>query len=150
MTCPSLERLWLGSGARRVQCSRKYAESRSSPRLIARLPSTPTRPPGDTSRTRQEMSDLVVIVGAGQAASQLGGLIAQRRFRRRDHRDRRRASFALPQRPPLSKAFLKGEMRRRSPLCVEPAEFDRDAGCTLELSTRATAIDRSTRALTLS
>ena len=94
------------------------------------------------------MNDSVVIVGAGQAASQLVASLRGEGFTGaitvigdEPH---------LPyQRPPLSKAFLKGEIATDR-LFIKPGEFYREAGCTLRLSTRATAIDKAGRKLTLS
>lgn len=94
------------------------------------------------------MSDSVVVVGAGQAASQLVASLRGEGYTGaitvigdEPH---------LPyQRPPLSKAFLKGEIQADR-LFIKPAGFYQDAGCTLKLSTRVTAIDRTARTVTLS
>jgi len=93
------------------------------------------------------MDDSVVIVGAGQAAAQL---VASLRIE----------GFAGPitligdepyipyQRPPLSKAFLAGDLARER-LFIKPEEFYAEAKCTLHLGTRATAIDRERKVVKL-
>ncbi|MEQ1867014.1 MAG: FAD-dependent oxidoreductase [Micropepsaceae bacterium] len=87
------------------------------------------------------MDESVVVVGAGQAAAQLVASL-------------RSEGFAGPitligeeayipyQRPPLSKAFLAGELAAER-LFIKPEEFYPDAKCTLMLNTRATSIDRA-------
>lgn len=86
------------------------------------------------------MGDSVLVVGAGQAAAQLVASLRSEGWTgpitvvgEETH---------LPyQRPPLSKAFLKGEIDKDR-LLIKPAEFYAAAGCTLKLATRVTAIDR--------
>jgi 3-phenylpropionate/trans-cinnamate dioxygenase ferredoxin reductase component len=53
------------------------------------------------------------------------------------------------QRPPLSKAWLKGEATAES-LALRPAKFYPDATIDLRLDTRVTAIDRTAKIVTLS
>lgn len=53
------------------------------------------------------------------------------------------------QRPPLSKAWLKGEATAES-LALRPAKFYPDASIELRLETKVTGIDRTARAVTLS
>jgi 3-phenylpropionate/trans-cinnamate dioxygenase ferredoxin reductase subunit len=53
------------------------------------------------------------------------------------------------QRPPLSKAWLKGEATAES-LALRPAKFYPDATIDLRLDTRVTAIDRMAKTVTLS
>lgn len=53
------------------------------------------------------------------------------------------------QRPPLSKAWLKGEATAES-LALRPASFYPDASIDLRLQTRVTGIDRAAKAVTLS
>jgi len=53
------------------------------------------------------------------------------------------------QRPPLSKAWLKGEATAES-LALRPARFYPDATINLRLATRVTAIDRAAKMVTLS
>ena len=52
------------------------------------------------------------------------------------------------QRPPLSKAWLKGEANADS-LALRPLKFYADTGIDLRLGERVTSIDRATRAVTL-
>jgi 3-phenylpropionate/trans-cinnamate dioxygenase ferredoxin reductase subunit len=86
------------------------------------------------------MGDSVLVVGAGQAAAQLVASLRGEGWTgpitvvgEETH---------LPyQRPPLSKAFLKGEIDKDR-LLIKPAEFYAAAGCTLKLAMRVTAIDR--------
>lgn len=93
------------------------------------------------------MSDSVVVIGAGQAASQLVASLRSEGFKgsitvigEETH---------LPyQRPPLSKAYLKGEIAADR-LFIKPQEFYNEAGCTLLLGRTATAVDRKTRQVTL-
>ena len=99
-------------------------------------------------QTRLEMSDSLVIVGAGQAASQLVASLRSEGFT---------GAIAmvgdethLPyQRPPLSKAFLKGEIAVDR-LLIKPAEFYTEARCTLKLNTSVKRLDRATKSVTLS
>jgi 3-phenylpropionate/trans-cinnamate dioxygenase ferredoxin reductase subunit len=87
------------------------------------------------------MDDSVVIVGAGQAASQLTASLRGEGFA---------GSITIVgeepyipyQRPPLSKAFLAGELARER-LFIKPEEFYAEAKCKVLLSTRAVAIDRA-------
>jgi 3-phenylpropionate/trans-cinnamate dioxygenase ferredoxin reductase component len=94
-----------------------------------------------------KMSDSVVIVGAGQAASQLVASL-------------RTEGYAggitivgdepyIPyQRPPLSKAFLAGDLARER-LFIKPEEFYAEAKCHLLLNTRAVSIDRARKVVKL-
>jgi 3-phenylpropionate/trans-cinnamate dioxygenase ferredoxin reductase subunit len=91
------------------------------------------------------MADPLVIIGAGQAASQLVASLAQDGFAGEiclvgdePH---------LPyQRPPLSKKFLAGELALDR-LYVKPAAFYEKAGSRLLLGQRARRIDREGRAV---
>ena len=93
------------------------------------------------------MADPLVIIGAGQAASQLVASLAQDGFAGEvclvgdePH---------LPyQRPPLSKKFLAGELALDR-LYVKPAAFYEKAGSRLLLGQRAERIDREGRAVLL-
>ncbi|GEP60524.1 NAD(P)/FAD-dependent oxidoreductase [Reyranella soli] len=93
------------------------------------------------------MADPLVIIGAGQAASQLMASLAQDGFQGEiclvgdePH---------LPyQRPPLSKKFLAGELALDR-LYVKPAAFYEKAGSRLLLGQRAERIDRAGRAVLL-
>jgi 3-phenylpropionate/trans-cinnamate dioxygenase ferredoxin reductase subunit len=89
-----------------------------------------------------------VVIGAGQAASQLVASL-------------RAEGYAAPitvvgdeayppyQRPPLSKKFLSGEMEEER-LFIRPLEFYAAANATLILNTRATAVDLNAKRVTLS
>jgi 3-phenylpropionate/trans-cinnamate dioxygenase ferredoxin reductase subunit len=93
------------------------------------------------------MADPLVILGAGQAASQLVASLAQDGFAGEiclvgdePH---------LPyQRPPLSKKFLAGALSLER-LYVKPAAFYEKAGSRLLLGQRAERIDRAGRAVIL-
>lgn len=89
----------------------------------------------------------MVVIGAGQAASQLVASL-------------RSDGYAAPitvigdepyppyQRPPLSKKFLSGEMDEER-LYIRPAEFYAQAGAALMLGVRATQVDLQARSVTL-
>ncbi len=86
------------------------------------------------------MSDSVVIVGAGQAASQLVASLRTEGYPGAitvvgDE------PYIPYQRPPLSKAFLAGDLARER-LFIKPGEFYVEAQCHLKLGIRAAAIDR--------
>lgn len=90
----------------------------------------------------------IVIIGAGQAAVQ-----AAQSLRKYGYDgtltmvgDETEAPY---QRPPLSKAYLKGEMARDR-LFLKPEKFYSDRAIDLKLDTRATEIDRCARTVTLS
>ncbi|MCE9521418.1 MAG: FAD-dependent oxidoreductase [Alphaproteobacteria bacterium] len=93
------------------------------------------------------MDESVVVVGAGQAAAQLVASLRTEGFA---------GAITLIgeepyvpyQRPPLSKAFLAGELAAER-LFIKPEEFYTDAKCTLLLRTRATAIDRTRKIVKL-
>jgi 3-phenylpropionate/trans-cinnamate dioxygenase ferredoxin reductase subunit len=100
------------------------------------------------TRWEDAMGDSVVIVGAGQAASQLAASLRGESYQGTitivgDE------PYIPYQRPPLSKAFLAGELARER-LFIKPEEFYTEAKCTLRLNTVATAIDRARKALKLS
>ncbi|MGP6087064.1 NAD(P)/FAD-dependent oxidoreductase [Antarctobacter jejuensis] len=86
------------------------------------------------------MSD-VVVIGAGQAAA---SLVA--RLRNKGHEGKITVIGEEPappyQRPPLSKAYLLGEMELER-LYLRPESFYADSGITLHLSETAIAIDRA-------
>ncbi len=89
------------------------------------------------------MSESVVIVGAGQAAAQTVASLRSEGFTGaitmigdEPH---------LPyQRPPLSKAYLAGDLALDR-LFIKPQEFYDEAKCTLMLGVTVTAIDRAQR-----
>jgi 3-phenylpropionate/trans-cinnamate dioxygenase ferredoxin reductase component len=96
------------------------------------MPSQPTR---------------IVIVGAGQAGFSLAA-----RLRALGHAGPLTLIGAEPdppyQRPPLSKAYLKGELARER-LFLRPRAFYDEAGIALVTGTPVTAIDRTARAVIL-
>ena len=95
-----------------------------------------------------ETNASVVIIGAGHAGGTAAALLRQYGYE---------APIVLVgeepvapyQRPPLSKAWLKGEADADS-LALKPAEFYPEAGIDLILGVKATAIDRARRVVTLS
>lgn len=93
------------------------------------------------------MSDSVVVIGAGQAASQLVASLRTEGFTGAITLigDEKHLPY---QRPPLSKAFLKGEITADR-LFIKPREFYGEANCTLHLGRSATAVDRKARQVTL-
>lgn len=94
------------------------------------------------------MSAGVLIAGGGHAGGAMAAALRQ-------------AGYADPivivgeeplppyQRPPLSKAWLKGEAQA-SDLLLRPAEFYAEKHIELRLGTRVTALDRAARSVTLS
>jgi 3-phenylpropionate/trans-cinnamate dioxygenase ferredoxin reductase subunit len=89
----------------------------------------------------------IIVVGAGQAGA---ALVAK--LRALGHAGPLTLIGAEPvppyQRPPLSKAYLKGEMALER-LFLRPASFYAEAGITLRTGTRVAAIDREARAVRL-
>ncbi|EBA13691.1 NAD(P)/FAD-dependent oxidoreductase [Roseobacter sp. CCS2] len=90
----------------------------------------------------------VVVVGAGQAGA---SLVAKLRTIGFEGEITLIGAEKVPpyQRPPLSKAYLLGEMAEER-LYLRPAEFYTNHNITLRLDTRVTAIDSAARTLTLS
>jgi len=88
-----------------------------------------------------------VVIGAGQAGS---SLVAKLRSSGFDGDITLIGGEAVPpyQRPPLSKAYLLGEMEQER-LYLRPAAFYADQNITLRLSTRAVDVDAATRTVTL-
>lgn len=89
----------------------------------------------------------VVIIGAGHAGGTAAALLRQYGF------DGPitlvgEEPIAPYQRPPLSKAWLKGEADADS-LALKPESFYAEHGIALRLSTSATAIDRAAKTVTL-
>lgn len=85
----------------------------------------------------------IVIIGGGQAAAQACASLRQYGFAGKITLVGDEA--ALPyQRPPLSKAYMKGEMAEER-LYFKPESWYEDQGIDVVLSTRATAIDRANR-----
>ncbi len=89
----------------------------------------------------------VVVVGAGQAGA---SLVAKLRSTGFEGQITLIGAEKVPpyQRPPLSKAYLLGEMAEER-LYLRPAEFYADHGITLRLDTRVTEIDRAAKTITL-
>jgi 3-phenylpropionate/trans-cinnamate dioxygenase ferredoxin reductase component len=88
----------------------------------------------------------VLIAGAGHAGFQLAASLRQHGFRERVCLINDEGHLPY-QRPPLSKAYLKGEGRPDS-LMFRPDKFYRDQNIEL-ISDRATSIDRAARRLVL-
>src|SRR5258707_13252144 len=88
----------------------------------------------------------VLIVGAGHAGFQLATSLRQHGYGERICLINDEAHLPY-QRPPLSKAYLKGEGRPDS-LMFRPNKFDRDQKVEL-IADRAVAIDRAARRLSL-
>ncbi|MFZ9407719.1 MAG: FAD-dependent oxidoreductase, partial [Burkholderiaceae bacterium] len=89
----------------------------------------------------------VLIIGAGHAAG-----AAAAALRQAGHEGEITLVGAEPvvpyQRPPLSKAWLKGEAAEAD-LLLRPASFYAEKSITLELNRRVDAIDPQTRTATL-
>ncbi|NCO86686.1 MAG: FAD-dependent oxidoreductase [Rhodobacterales bacterium] len=90
----------------------------------------------------------VVVIGAGQAGSSLVSRLRADGF---DGQITLVGSEPVPpyQRPPLSKAYLLGEMEEER-LFLRPAAFYADQNIALRLDVTATAIDPAARTVTLS
>jgi 3-phenylpropionate/trans-cinnamate dioxygenase ferredoxin reductase subunit len=93
------------------------------------------------------MTDHIVIIGAGQAGVQAVSSLRAEGFSGRitlvgDE------PFAPYQRPPLSKAYLLGDMVRER-LFLKPDAFYGEAGVDMRLSTRAMKLDPGARLVTL-
>ena len=94
-----------------------------------------------------ELPSHVVIIGAGHAGGTAAALLRQYAFEGAitligDE------PIAPYQRPPLSKAWLKGEADAEA-LMLKPESFYGEHAIDLRLSTHASAIDRATRTVTL-
>ncbi len=90
----------------------------------------------------------VVVVGAGQAGA---SLVAKLRAVGFEGEITLIGVEKVPpyQRPPLSKAYLLGEMAEER-LYLRPADFYADQNITLRLDTRVTGIDRAAKTIVLS
>lgn len=93
------------------------------------------------------MSNTVVIIGAGHAAGQTAASLRQKGFTGRivmigDE------SYLPYQRPPLSKAFLAGELELER-LFFKPEKFWPEHDVETRLNTRVEKIDRNTKTLSL-
>ena len=93
------------------------------------------------------MPAIVVIIGGGQAAAQ--ACASLRLFGFEGSITLIGEEAALPyQRPPLSKAYMKGELAEER-LYFKPASWYEDQNIDTVLSVRATGIDRSARTVSL-
>ena len=89
----------------------------------------------------------VVIIGAGHAGGTAAALLRQYGYEA-PITVVGEEPIAPYQRPPLSKAWLKGEADADS-LALKPVEFYAEAGIDLILAMKATAIDRAARTVSL-
>jgi 3-phenylpropionate/trans-cinnamate dioxygenase ferredoxin reductase subunit len=97
---------------------------------------------------KSDMSEKLIIVGAGQAAAQAVQSLRAEGFTGPITLIGDEA-YAPYQRPPLSKAYLLGVFERER-LFLKSEAFYRDAGCTLMLNTRAAALHRAQKTVELS
>lgn len=90
----------------------------------------------------------IVVIGAGQAGS---SLVAKLRTEGFDGQITLIGAEAMPpyQRPPLSKAYLLGDMPEER-LYLRPAAYYADQNITMRLGTRAVSIDKVAKSVTLS
>lgn len=89
------------------------------------------------------MIERVVIIGAGQAGAQAAASLRQGGYK--GAMDIIGAEEAPPyQRPPLSKAYLKGELEEAR-LYLRPAEFYETQNVKLHLGVKATGVDRKAK-----
>ena len=88
-----------------------------------------------------------IVVGAGQAAGQLVASLRQEKYEGEIVMIGEEA-FLPYQRPPLSKAYLAGELPTERVL-VRPEKFYADKGIETHLSTKVDAIDRAAKTVTL-
>jgi len=93
------------------------------------------------------MSESVVIIGAGQAAAQLIASLRMEGYAGAITLVGNEP-FIPYQRPPLSKAFLAGELAAER-LFIKPEEFYAEAKCDLLLRTKAIALDRPRKSVKL-
>jgi 3-phenylpropionate/trans-cinnamate dioxygenase ferredoxin reductase subunit len=93
------------------------------------------------------VSETIVIVGAGHAAGQLVTTLRQQQFGGRIVLIGEEPYLPY-QRPPLSKKYLAGEMPPER-LYVKPATFFETAQVDLRLGTRVVSIDRTNRTVSL-
>src|SRR5256714_445929 len=130
-----------------TRCTALPATPSSGP-YFARIPtfagSTPCR--FASYRPDRMAQGAVVIVGAGHAGFQLAASLRQHGFGERICLVNDEAHLPY-QRPPLSKAYLKGEGRPDS-LMFRPDKFYRDQNVDL-IADRAASIDRAARRLLL-
>ncbi|WP_417515298.1 NAD(P)/FAD-dependent oxidoreductase [Minwuia sp.] len=94
------------------------------------------------------MSEKVIIIGAGHA----GGILAQQLSRAGDAFDITligEESWPPYERPPLSKQLLMGDIEKEKTF-LRPSDFYEKKGIRLRLGTRATAINRDAKTVSLS
>jgi 3-phenylpropionate/trans-cinnamate dioxygenase ferredoxin reductase subunit len=121
--------------------------AQSGPLLIARKAANVIPPQGLTQQNRAEMSERIVIIGAGQAGAQAVASLRAEGFA---------GSITLVgdepylpyQRPPLSKAYLQGKFERER-LFLKPESFYADSKVELILGVAAASIDRAKKVVTL-
>ncbi len=94
------------------------------------------------------MVNRVVIAGAGHAAGQAAVTLRQKKFNGEILMIGEEPYFPY-QRPPLSKKFLAGELPAER-LHLKPDSFYAEANIEVRLETRAEAIDRADRSVSLS
>jgi 3-phenylpropionate/trans-cinnamate dioxygenase ferredoxin reductase subunit len=102
---------------------------------------------GKKTSSRTILMSHVVVIGAGQAGS---SCVAKLRSEGFDGEITLVGGEPVPpyQRPPLSKAYLLGDMAEER-LYLRPASYYADNNITMRLSTRATAIDPAAKTVTL-
>ncbi len=93
------------------------------------------------------MTERLIIVGAGQAAAQTVHSLRQQQFAGAITVVGEEP-FLPYQRPPLSKKYLAGELPRER-LFLRPASFYAERDISVELGTRAAALDLSARSVRL-
>lgn len=93
------------------------------------------------------MTETIIIIGAGHAAGQTAATLRQKGFEGKIIMLGDEAQVPY-QRPPLSKAFLAGELEM-SRLFVKPVKFWPEHDVELRVSTRVSSIDRTAKTVTL-
>ena len=93
------------------------------------------------------MSERVVIIGAGHAAGQAAASLRQKKFAG-DIVIIGDEPYVPYQRPPLSKAYLAGDLDTER-LYVKPEKYYPEHGVDLRVNTLATAVDRDSKTVTL-
>ena len=104
-------------------------------------------PPPPQSSLIRKMSEKIVIIGAGQAAIQAVQSLRAEGFNGAITLVGEEA-YPPYQRPPLSKAYLLGQLERPR-LFLKSDAYYAEAGCELLLNTTARAIDRNARTVEL-
>jgi 3-phenylpropionate/trans-cinnamate dioxygenase ferredoxin reductase subunit len=99
------------------------------------------------AREKGQIMSHVIVIGAGQAGS---SCVARLRAKGWDGDITLIGEEPVPpyQRPPLSKAYLLGEMERER-LYLRPPEFYEDQNITLRLGTPVSAIDAAAKTVTV-